>query len=120
MKASLSNHRQSPRKTRLVADIIRGKNVIAAKEALHFLPKKSAPHMMKLLDSAIANARSMGQNPENLIVKKVAVDKALVIRRFTPKARGRAGAIRKTRSHITIVLGTQEQSKSKSRNQKAE
>ncbi len=105
MKASLSNHKQSPRKTRLVADMIRGKSVLAAKDALAFLPKKSAPDVLKLLESAIANARSQGQNPENLVVKTISVDKANVIRRFMPKARGRAGGIRRTMSHVSLELG---------------
>ncbi len=105
MKASLSNHKQSPRKTRLVADMIRGKSVLAAKDALAFLPKKSAPDVLKLLESAIANARSQGQNPADLVVKTISVDKANVIRRFMPKARGRAGGIRRTMSHVSLELG---------------
>lgn len=105
MKASLSNHKQSPRKTRLVADMIRGKSVLAAKDALVFLPKKSAPDVLKLLESAIANARSQGQDPADLVVKTISVDKANVIRRFMPKARGRAGGIRRTMSHVSLELG---------------
>lgn len=104
MKASLANFKQSPRKVRLVADMIRGKNVLVAKDALHFLPKKSAPEITKLLESAIANARSQGQNPEQLIVKTISVDKANVIRRFKPMARGRAAGIRRTMSHVRIEL----------------
>jgi large subunit ribosomal protein L22 len=105
MKASLTNFKQSPRKVRLVADMIRGKNVLVAQDSLRFLPKKSAPELEKLLASAIANARTQGQNPENLFVSKIMVDKGSVIRRFKPMARGRAAGIRRTMSHIVIELG---------------
>ena len=105
MKASLTNFKQSPRKVRLVADMIRGKSVLAARDSLHFLPKKSSPEMVKLLNSAIANARQQGMNPEDLIVKTISVNKALVIRRFKPMARGRAAGIRRTMSHIDLELG---------------
>lgn len=105
MKASLANFKQSPRKVRLVADMIRGKRVLAARDSLHFLPKKSAPDMVKLLNSAIANARQRGMNPEDLIVKSISVNKAMVMRRFKPMARGRAAGIRRTMSHVTIELG---------------
>ncbi|MFZ2887210.1 MAG: 50S ribosomal protein L22 [Minisyncoccia bacterium] len=105
MKATLTNFKQSPRKVRLVADLIRGKNVLVAKDHLHFLPKKSAPEITKLLESAIANARMQGQNPENLIVKTISVDKANVIRRMMPKARGRSAGIRRTMSHVNLILG---------------
>ena len=105
MRASLSNYKQSPRKVRLVANMIRGKKVSAAKDALHFLPKKSSPDLIKLLNSAIANARSHGINPEDLIIKSVSVDKGTVIRRFKPMARGRAAGFRRTMSHVSIELG---------------
>jgi len=106
MKASLSNFRQSPRKTRLVADMLRGKSIVEAKRALAFLPKKAAPAIEKLLDSAVSNARGMGASVEDLIVKTISVDKALVIRRFKPMARGRAAGIRRTRSHIKLELAS--------------
>jgi large subunit ribosomal protein L22 len=105
MKASLTNYKQSPRKVRLVADMIRGKNVLVAKDSLIFLAKKSAPEIMKLLDSAIANAKQQGMSPEDLFVQSIAVDKGSVIKRFTPKARGRAAGIRRTMSHVTLTLG---------------
>ena len=105
MKAILSNYRQSPQKTRLVANLIRGKSVAAAKRALMFLPKKSAPAIEKLLDSAVASARSAGASVDNLIVKTISVNKGLVIRRFKPMARGRAAGIRRTRSIISLELG---------------
>lgn len=105
MKATLSNYRQSPQKTRLVANLIRGKSVSDAKRALMFLPKKSAPAFEKLLDSAVANARSAGVSVEGLIVKTISVNKGLIIKRFKPMARGRAAGVRKTRSIISLELG---------------
>ena len=105
MKAMLSNFKQSPRKVRLVADMIRGKSVVYAAEQLAFLPKKSAPEIAKLLASAVANAREKGVSAENLVVKTISVDKGLVLRRFSPKARGRAGRINRTMSIVRIELG---------------
>lgn len=104
----LSNFKQSPRKVRLVADMIRGKSVTFATDQLAFLPKKSAPEIAKLLASAVANAREQGFAPENLIVKTISVDKGLVLRRFSPKARGRAGRINRTMSIVRIELGTKQ------------
>jgi large subunit ribosomal protein L22 len=105
MRASLTNFKQSPRKVRLVIDLIRGKKVAVARESLVFLEKKSAPEITRLLDSAIANARMQGMNPEDLVVKTISVDKAHVIKRFKPMARGRAAGIRRTMSHVNIALG---------------
>jgi len=105
MKASLTNYKQSPRKVRLVADMIRGKSVSVARDSLVFLAKKSSPELGKLLDSAIANARMQGMNPDDLIVKTISVDKGSVIKRFMPKARGRAAGIRRTMSHVNLELG---------------
>ena len=103
MKASLKNFHQSPRKVRLVADLIRGKSVPSARAALHFLPMKSSPAISKLLESAVANS---GVTPDSLFVKTIAVNKGAVARRARPFARGRAGSIRKTMSIITLELGT--------------
>lgn len=106
MKALLKNYHQSPRKVRLVADLIRGKSIPAARAALMYLPKKSSPAISKLLDSAVANANQSGAEVANLFVKKITVDKGLVMRRSRPFARGRAGSIRKTMSRVFIELGT--------------
>jgi large subunit ribosomal protein L22 len=106
MKALLTNYHQSPRKVRLVADLIRGKSIAQAKEALMFLPKKSSPAIEKLLDSAVSNARNAGQNVDNLFVKTIQVNKGLAMRRFKPMARGRAAQYRKTMSIISLELGT--------------
>jgi large subunit ribosomal protein L22 len=105
MKALLSNYRQSPRKVRLVADMIRGKGVVEAKAALMFAEQKSSEAIEKLLDSAVANATSQGVSVETLFVKTISVDKGLVMRRFKPMARGRAAGVRKTSSIVRIELG---------------
>ena len=105
MKASLSNYRQSPRKVRLVADVIRGKGVHDALVKLSFLEKRAALPFKKVLESAVANAVAQGKKPENLKVAKVAVDKGTVMRRFMPRARGSASAINRRSSHIVIELG---------------
>lgn len=105
MKVALKNHHQSPRKVRLVADLIRGKSVPHARAALSFLPKKSAPTIGKLLDSAVANARQAGLETDALYVKTITVDKGTVMRRFRPFGRGRSGALHKEMSHIKLELG---------------
>lgn len=105
MKASLYNFKQSPRKVRLVADVIRGKRVTVARDALAFLPKKSSPEIQKLLNSAIANARQQGMDVETLFVKTISVDKGAVLRRMKPMARGRAAGIRRTMSIVNLELG---------------
>ena len=95
MKATLKNYHQPPRKVRLVADLIRGKSVPAARVALSFLDKKSAPAMVKLLDSAIANARFADDNLDTnlLFVKTLTVDKGMTLKRVRPFKQGRAGRI---------------------------
>ena len=86
MKALLTNYHQSPRKVRLVANMIRGKAVPQARALLSFQPQKSSGALLKLLESAVANARNMGATPEELIVKTITVDKGLAMRRFAPRA----------------------------------
>ena len=76
MKAVLTNYRQAPRKVRLVTDLIKGKKVEAAQAELSFLPKRAALPILKLLNSAIANAeKDGGANKENLFIKNILVDK---------------------------------------------
>ena len=104
MKATLSNYRQSPRKVTLVANLIRGKSVKQARQALTFLPKKSAPDIRKLLDSAVANARAEGAATDELVIKTLTVNKGKVLRRFMPKARGRAARFHRTMSHVSLEL----------------
>ena len=107
MKAFLKNYHQSPRKTRLVADFIRGKSVARAKHDLAFLPKRATGAIEKLLDSAVSNAKELGVSEANLYVKTISVNKGQAFKRYRPFARGRAGSIHKTMSHITLELGAQ-------------
>lgn len=106
MKALLTNYHQPPRKVRLVADLIRGKSVGQAREALAFLPKKSSPAIEKLLDSAVANAKSRGVSTDNLFIKKITVDKGTVLKRARPFGRGRSGTLRKIMSIVSLELAS--------------
>ncbi len=105
MKAFLKNYSQSPRKVRLVADLIRGKDVEKAKALLTFIDKKSAPALKKLLESAVANAKDLKKDTENLIVKDIRVDQGMELRRWRPRAFGRATPFRRRKSKVTLVLG---------------
>lgn len=105
VRAMLKNFRMSPRKVREVADIIRGKSAGDAKNILEFTPRKSALAMKKLLDSAIANAENnFNMDPDTLYIKTVLVDDGQTMKRFVPRAQGRAARILKRSSHITIEL----------------
>jgi large subunit ribosomal protein L22 len=107
MKATLKTYRQSPRKMRLVADSIRGKDVREATEILRFTNKRAARPMSKLLASAVANARTNNGvgTPEDLMVRSITVEKGVTLKRSMPRARGRASRINKRTSHIMIELG---------------
>ena len=106
VKALLKHTRTTPQKARLVADLIRGKNVNEAINVLTFLRKQVAKKIQKLLKSAIANAEENHKvlDVEDLYVKNIRVDKGVVWRRQMPRARGMATAIKKRTSHITIIL----------------
>lgn len=105
MKATLQHYRQSPRKVRLVGDLVKGKNVARALSELDVLPKRASVVMKKLINSATANAKENSQiEKENLIVENVTVDKGRILKRFRARARGSASPIRKRTSHITLTL----------------
>jgi large subunit ribosomal protein L22 len=105
MKALLKNYRQSPQKVRLVANLVRGKSVPAARATLTFLPQKSSPAILQLLNSAVANARSQGMPTEELFIRTITVNKGAVLKRFKPMARGRAAQFHRTMSIIALELG---------------
>ncbi len=105
MKAILKNYRQSPRKVRLLADVVRGKKVKQALDILRFVDKRAAVPFAKVINSALANAVNAGHKAEDLIISRVAVDKGTVMKRFMPRARGSASRINKRNSHITVELG---------------
>lgn len=104
MKARLKNYRQSPRKVRLVANLIRGKSVGRALTTLSFLEKKSSAPIKKLIESAISNAENQGVKREDLSISDIQVDKGLAFTRYRARARGRAAPIRKQSSHVNVKL----------------
>lgn len=106
MEARLKNYRQSPRKVRLVAELVKGKKVSQALKELEVLPKRAAAPIKKLIDSAVANAKHNFQvDPENLVVANCTVDKGVVLKRSMPMSRGRAFPIHKHTSHVVVTLG---------------
>lgn len=105
-KASLKFARVGAQKARLVADLVRGKDVSEALKSLTYLNKKSALMIKKLIESAVANADyKKTMDLDKLIVKTIFVDKGPVLKRFRPRAQGRAYGVRKQTSHINVVLG---------------
>jgi large subunit ribosomal protein L22 len=105
-RATLKHIRLSPRKARLVIDLIRGKQVEPALQNLRFSPKKGAKLAYKLLESAVSNAREGARaDVDRLWVTKGWVDAGRTLKRYMPAAHGRATPIRKRSSHMTIVLG---------------
>jgi large subunit ribosomal protein L22 len=105
VKAKISFARMAPRKVRLVADLIRGKDVNLAIQILSFTNKKSAPILKKLVQSAVANAdQKKTIDVDNLFVKHISVDQGPTLKRYMPRAMGRASEIKKKTSHINLVL----------------
>jgi len=102
--AKLSNYRQSPRKVRLIADLIRGKSTERALALLANLPKRGSDPMASLVRSAIANAQAKGLAASDLYISAIQVNGGVVFKRMMPRARGRGAPIRKKSSHITIAL----------------
>ncbi|MBI4359299.1 MAG: 50S ribosomal protein L22 [Candidatus Nealsonbacteria bacterium] len=107
--AKLNHLRLAPRKVRLVADVIRGQEALKARNNLSFLPRRASQPFLKLLDSALANAKNNFQLDEKtLYLAKVLVDEGPKLKRWRPRARGRAFPIQKKTSHLTIVLKEKE------------
>ncbi|HWU42621.1 MAG TPA: 50S ribosomal protein L22 [Bdellovibrio sp.] len=105
VKASLKYARVGAQKARLVVDLVRGKDVNEAIKTLTFLNKKTAGMVKKLIESAVANAEyKKVMDVDNLIVKAIWVDQGPVLKRFRPRAQGRAFGVRKKTSHINVVL----------------
>ena len=106
-RASLKYIRISPRKARRVVDLIRGRHVEEARRILRFSPLGASRTVAGVLDSAVANAeQTPGVIPENLVVQRAWVDEGPTLRRFRPRAYGRASRIRKRTAHITLVVET--------------
>lgn len=106
MKASVKNYRQAPRKVRLIANLVRGKQVSHALEVLAHIKKRAAEPFAKLIKSAMANAENQGIKAENLTISQVQVDKGFTFKRFRARARGRGARIDKHTSHIKLELKT--------------
>src|SRR3990167_3344861 len=104
MKAFLKNYRQSPRKVRLVAGLMKGKSVNESIVELDFLAKRAGFPIKKLLLSAVANAKQLGMEKENLMVKELRVDKGITMKRMMQAAMGTGHRINKRTSHITLIL----------------
>jgi large subunit ribosomal protein L22 len=103
--AKLRHARISPQKCRLVADTVRGKQVGNALASLRFTPKKGARLVLKVLESAIANAESnLGADIDELKVARIEIDAAPMLKRFHARAKGRGNRIVKRNSHITIQV----------------
>lgn len=105
INASLKNYRQSPRKVRLVANLIRGKSAKEAVSILKFTVKRASHPVLKLLESAIANANhNFKIEADNLKITKIAVNPGYVLKRQLPRSRGMANQILKRTSHVLITL----------------
>ena len=105
-KAIARHVRVTPRKARRMVDLIRGKNVAEAKAILMHTPKAASEVVLKVLNSAIANAENnLEKNSDTLFVAECYADQGPTYRRYRPRAQGRATRIRKRTSHITIILG---------------
>lgn len=95
----------APRKVRQVVDLVRGKKVTEALAILRFLPKRAAVPVAKVIRSAAANAEhNYEMNPDELYIKRIYVDEGPTMKRYQPRARGRADLRRKRTSHITVVV----------------
>ena len=105
VQAKLKHYRMAPRKARLVTDMIKGMDVEKAINTLQLTPKKCAPVIKKLVESAVANADQRGDmDVDALYIRSVFVDEGPTMRRFQPRAMGRATRINKRSSHITVIL----------------
>jgi large subunit ribosomal protein L22 len=107
--AVLKNCPTSPRKMRLMADLIRGKEVNRALDLLKFSSKEASNRLEKVVLSAIANWQNKNENvrleDSNLVIKEVFVDSARMLKRIQPAPQGRAYRIRKRSNHVTVILG---------------
>jgi large subunit ribosomal protein L22 len=103
--STLKHARISPRKARLVADLVREKGVDEALALLRFTPKKAAQIIRKVVESAVANAsQAQGVNEDKLYICTITVDEGMTAKRWRPRAMGRATRIRKRTSHIHVAV----------------
>ncbi len=104
-KAILNNYRQSPRKVRLVANFMRGKNAETALASLDYVDKRASEVLKKLLQSALFNAKNLDIPTDKLFIREIMVNSGETLYRRMPAPRGRAMMIRKKTSRIILVLG---------------
>ncbi len=103
--ARLRQVRIAPRKLRIIADLVRGKDVSSAINTLRFMNKSGAREMFKLIVSAVANAEDLREGDvDSLIISKVTVDQAATLKRWRPRAQGRGTRIQKKTSHVTLEV----------------
>lgn len=114
--AKLNNCPTSPRKMRLVADLVRGEKVERALNILKFSPKEASRRLEKLLMSAVANWQAKNEDADvedaDLFVKEIRVDCGTMLKRLRPAPQGRAHRIRKRSNHVTLVLGAKNNTQS--------
>ncbi len=109
VRAIAKNTGVSPRKVRLLVDMVRGKKVEEALSMLKFTPSPTAQVVAKVIKSAAANAENVSQTPTSgLKIVRIFADKAPTLKRFRARSRGRASPILKRSSHITVVVAEQE------------
>jgi len=101
--------RVSPRKARMVLNMIRGEEVERAREILAFSDRNISEVIEKCLNSAVANAEREGVKAENLVIRTTYADEGPTMKRIRPRAKGMASPIRKRTSHITVIVGTREE-----------
>ncbi len=106
--AKLNYLRIAPRKVRSVADLIRGLSVNEAQAQLLAVRRRSAKPLLKLLRSAVADAKNKQINADHLFISEIRVDQGPMLKRYLPRARGSASPIEKKMSHVTLVLGVDE------------
>lgn len=102
--AKLNYLKIAPRKTRLIAHLIKGMNAVEAEAELLYRPHRAAKAVLKLLRSAISNAANLNLNKEKLFVSEIRVDEGPMLKRFMPRAQGRATPIHKKMSHVSLTL----------------
>jgi len=107
IEATIKNHRQSPRKVRVVADLVRGKKVSHALNVLGVLNKRASDPIRGAIQAAVANAKhNFRLEPDRLFVKEIRIDEGVTLKRHMPRAHGSAAPINKRSSHIFVSLDT--------------
>ena len=111
--AKLRYLKMTPRKVRLIADVIKNKSVNDAEEELMFQSRRAAEPILKLLRSAISNAKEMKLDVDRLIIRSIEVNQGPMLKRFLPRARGSASPIERKMSHVSLILEESDKVKSK-------